>query len=393
MSLRISWVTRSFLDYRLPVFEQLDRLSGNNLSVIYFAEVVPEHCQERLREILGERALGLRGEIRLSGKKRQPLAQVRGNGLRIPLQPGLIETLRRSRPEVIIADGFFQWTYAALWLRLFQGIPLVMCYEGTPHTESNAGRLRTWYRRLVSKAMDRIVCNGQLSQQYIEDLGYPRERIRLGNMAADIRKFERESRGGAKGTKEILQRQWGVSGKTLLFVGRMVPLKGIDRLLEAWKEAFGGQSEPTLLLVGDGPQKKELLDYCQGNGLINVRFVGAVAHKEIPAYFALADVFIIPTLRDNWSLVVPEAMASGLPIACSRYNGCWPELVYASNGWVFDPLDRENLVVTLLKIMGDAPQWPSMGRASREIVQRFSPEKIAQGLFAACTSLNPQERP
>ena len=360
--------------------------------MVYYSEVVPRHCQDRLKEILGDRAVGLSGEIRLSGKKRQPLAQLRGNGLRIPLQPGLVKAVRNTGPDLILADGFFQWTYAALWMRVFHGVPLVMCYEGTRHTERNAGRIRTWYRRLASKAMDRIVCNGSLSREYIEDLGFPKEKIRLGNMAADIKRFETKVLRTSQRSKLGLRRQLGAEGKILLFVGRLVPLKGVDKLLEGWKEAFRDPKGPTLLIVGEGPQKKELQAYCQANHMGNVRFTGAVVHDEVPAYFALADVFIIPTLQDNWSLVVPEAMACKLPIACSLYNGCWPELVYGGNGWVFDPLDRENLVRTLKQIMVDADRWEAMGRASLELVQNHSPKKIAEGLYENCKSLTIQKQ-
>ena len=98
-----------------------------------------------------------------------------------------------------------------------------------------------------------------------------------------------------------------------------------------------------------------------------------------------SDVFIIPTLQDNWSLVVPEAMACGLPIACSKYNGCWPELVKPENGWVFDPLNQEETVKTLQKIGScNTSQLRSMGKCSREIVQDFSPGKAAQAIFNAC---------
>ena len=79
-------------------------------------------------------------------------------------------------------------------------------------------------------------------------------------------------------------------------------------------------------------------------GLTNVYFIGKVDYDNLPNYYQSADVFVIPTLEDNWSLVVPEAMASGLPILSSVYNGCYPEYVTEDNGWVFDPLDSSDFV-------------------------------------------------
>jgi len=84
-------------------------------------------------------------------------------------------------------------------------------------------------------------------------------------------------------------------------------------------------------------------------------------------------------------------MACGLPIASSIYNGCWPELVYGENGWVFDPLDPENLVHTLKQIMADAHRWEAMGQDSLNRVREHSPKKIAEGLYESCKSLKTQK--
>ena len=112
----------------------------------------------------------------------------------------------------------------------------------------------------------------------------------------------------------------------------------------------------------------------------NVHFTGTISHDSLPNYLAISNVLIIPTLQDNWSLVVPEAMSCKLPIICSKYNGCWPELVKPENGWVFDPLSKESFVNILKQVVHDEKRWQTMGRASLGIVQGYTPEKIAKGL-------------
>jgi glycosyltransferase involved in cell wall biosynthesis len=77
----------------------------------------------------------------------------------------------------------------------------------------------------------------------------------------------------------------------------------------------------------------------------------------------------MPTLEDNWSLVVPEAMACGKPVLCSTLNGCWPELVKDDvNGWTFDPTDAGQLAGLFGRCASAAPRLPVMGVASRNIV-------------------------
>ena len=116
-----------------------------------------------------------------------------------------------------------------------------------------------------------------------------------------------------------------------------------------------------------------------------MRFVGAIDYDNIAIYYAAADVFIIPTLEDNWSLVVPEAMACGLPILCSKYNGCWPELIHQDkNGWIFDPLDSESTVKCLNLCIENKNELTKMGINSQEIVKNYSPEKAAGTIIRGC---------
>lgn len=97
--MRITWVTRSFLDYRIPVYKALDELCGNNLTVIYNGDVVPRRCQEKLRDVLGDRAIPLTGEKRLSGVECDN-ATMANKGFRIPIQKGLIKKSGKQNPRL-----------------------------------------------------------------------------------------------------------------------------------------------------------------------------------------------------------------------------------------------------------------------------------------------------
>lgn len=383
--MRITWVTRSFLDYRIPVYEHINRLCGNKLTVIYFKDVVPDRCQNKLISVLGNRAIGLTGELRFTGKKSQPISNVRRNKLRIPFQPGLIREIKKSNPDIVLSDGFFQWTYANLWIRLLKNVPHLMLYEGTMHTERNAGKVRTLYRKIAYNFIDRIACNGILSMQYIESIGYPSSRISLGNMAADSSELELKSRNLTEHFKQKFKSEMKLEGKVMLFAGRLVPLKGIDKLLNAWAEIFSNGKSIHLLIVGDGPEGTSLREFVQNNKLNNVHFTGGVDYDTIHLYFGIADIFIIPSLQDNWSLVVPEAMSCKLPVISSKYNGCWPELVKPENGWVFDPLDSENFGETLKIAWDHQDIWKKMGEQSLKIIEDYAPNEIAKRIYSACT--------
>jgi len=375
-------VTKSFLDYRLPVYEELSRRFGGSFSLVFNADYVPDRCRTKARSVLGSRARGLQGERAFRwGPQQNGVANA---GLRIPYQPGLVRAILESEPEVLITDGFFQWTSAALWLRITRGIPHVMCYERTAHTERNAQWYRTAYRKLAMRWIDVMCCNGTLCGEYVRSLGFPADRITYGHMAADVRGLQQSSAAVTPEQVSGLRAQHELEGLVFLFVGRFIPLKGIRELLTGW-QIFRKQSvQPaTLLLVGDGPQREELMHYCRERKIAGVRFAGAVDCDTVALYYKCVDALVMPTLEDNWSLVVPEAMACGLPILCSRYNGCWPELITPANGWVFDPLVSSDIVKVLTEALLFRTRLAQMGEVSRGIVNAHTASDAATAIYEA----------
>ncbi len=381
--MKVVWITRSFLDYRIPVYEALSERLGGNLTLIYNADYVPARCGEKIKRVLGRRAKGLRGEWSL---RRVRADGFTNQGFRIPYQGGLIRAVLQEQPDLLISDGFFQWTYAALFIRAIKHIPHVMCYEKTCHTERNAQWYRTAYRRLVMRWIDAMCCNGTLCGQYTEGLGFPRERITFGHMVADVEGLRRSSAVVTAAQVGELRSRLRLEGLVFLYIGRLIRLKGLQELLAAWSRFTGtvGNDKATLLMIGDGPQRGELEGICERKGLTNVRLIGAVDYDELAIYYRSADVFTIPTLEDNWSLVVSEAMACGLPVMCSIYNGCWPELVSPENGWTFDPRDTEQTLSVLQNVLVNRDRLPAMGGASEQIVAGHTPATAARGIIQAC---------
>lgn len=377
--MNITWVTRSFLDYRIPVFASLNEQCGNRLTLIYNAAFIPPKVNEKTIQRLGANAWGLTGEYNIGDTEDLSLANRGGN---IPFQPGLLKAIRRSQPDVLVCDGFFQWTFAAIAHHIFHGTPVVMCYERTMHTERACPWYRTWYRKLVMRSLAHICCNGVLSEEYVRHLGYPVDKISCGHMAADIDGLAVCADSDSSEKIQRLRKKHNIRGILLLFVGRMIPRKGLNYLLEAYRQfQVSHKDQATLLIVGDGP---EMATY-QSMNIPGVVYAGNCPYDEIAGYYRAADVFIIPTLEDNWSLVVPEAMAFGLPIASSIYNGCHPELVTPENGWTFDPFRADSIRDVLHRIVSARDILPKMGQKSREIVfANHTPAHAARAVLHAC---------
>ena len=107
---------------------------------------------------------------------------------------------------------------------------------------------------------------------------------------------------------------------------------------------------------------------------------GFKQYGELPLYYANAGAFVHASTTEQWGLVVNEAMASGLPVLVSERCGCAPDLVETGrNGYTFDPHDVDALARLMLDMASDACDRAAMGRASREIVARWSPATFAEG--------------
>lgn len=383
--MRITWVTRSFLDYRVPVYAALDKLCGHQLTVIYYKDIPPVRCQEKLKAVLGDRAIARDKELRIGNRPKIDNASRANSSIRIPISPGLIKQVIDTKPDVLVSDGFMQWTYAALAVRALKGIPHVMLYERTAHTERTAGKVRTLYRKIVSRWIDSIGCNGKLTGDYVKSLlGWNNSRLTYGHMVADVTGMGKKVDNVKSEECLQIRNRYGIEGVMLLFVGQLIPRKGVKELLEAW-DAFQRQTSElcTLVYVGSGVQEEELKSLVKKRNIQHVVMTGAIDYDQIAPFYKTADCFIIPTLEDNWSLVVPEAMACGLPIATSIYNGCHPELVHKENGWTFDPLNQNSIVDILDKIIASKNILPQMGLASKQIVSHETAERAAHSIFDA----------
>lgn len=381
--MRITWVTRSFLDYRIPVYAALDEMCGHQLTVIYYKDIPPQRCQDKLKTLLGDRAIAREKELRIGNKPKIDNASKGNTTFRIPISPGLIKTVIGSKPDVLISDGFMQWTYAALAVRAFKKIPHVMCYERTAHTERNAGKLRILYRKFVSRWIDAIDCNGCLTGEYVRSLlGWDDSRLTYGHMVADVSGMQESVTKISEAEAEQLRLQLGIKGVMILYVGQLIPRKGVRELLSAWSNT-AEKNNATLVYVGGGEQEEELRAYISEERIHDVVLTGAIDYDRIAIYYKAADCFIIPTTEDNWSLVVPEAMACGLPVACSKYNGCYPELVHSENGWVFDSLNRDDTINAIHRIIESKDKLLQMGKESQRIVATHTAQKAAQSIMDA----------
>ncbi|MDR7130547.1 glycosyltransferase involved in cell wall biosynthesis [Algoriphagus sp. 4150] len=372
--MKVLWVNPSFLDYRVPLYEELNNCFNGNFHVLFSKSRIPERVVEKVARALGANSYGLEGErfLRLGRQ-----GELSNQGVQIPFQSGLLRAITEIKPDLIIGEGFFQWTPVVAYYARKRGIPFWIAYERTFHTERNCPIWRKIYRKVINRFVTGYLANGSLTAEYLKaEINTANRPIIEGCMSADGANLSSRVEGiKQKETKEVKGK-----GITYLFVGQLIFRKGILELCEAWTTHTKRFPEDVLLVIGDGDLRGRIQEIISSYS--SVRILGSVDYDDIYQHYANADVFIMPTLEDNWSLVVPEAMACGLPVATTFYNGCYPELVKeGKNGKVFDSLNPESILEALEYF--HSQDLSEMGKESVKIESNYSPKEVAQRIASA----------
>ncbi|HEY5731437.1 MAG TPA: glycosyltransferase family 4 protein, partial [Anaerolineales bacterium] len=198
---------------------------------------------------------------------------------------------------------------------------------------------------------DAMISYSQRGADEYAELGFPRQKI-----------FVAYNSVAPAPVKIPNRRPPTVDRFTILFVGRLQARKRIDYLLRA---CAAMESIPRLVIVGDGPERGSLESLAK-TIYPSAEFVGARHGGELKAYFAEADIFVLP---GTGGLAVQEAMSYGLPIIVAQGDGTQDDLVRKDNGWQIPPNDFGSLVATMKGALSDIARLRGMGEESYRIVK------------------------
>jgi phosphatidyl-myo-inositol dimannoside synthase len=164
----------------------------------------------------------------------------------------------------------------------------------------------------------------------------------------------------------------------ILCVGRLIERKGQHHLINAVKRLADAKIDVKLDLVGTGDARADNEAQVVRLGLQDqVSFQGYVSREQIPAHYAAAHVFVLPSYNEGMSVALLEAMASGLAVVATPSAGT-PELIDSEvNGLVFDWGDVDGLAAHLCRLAQNRSLVRRMGDASRRRAQEFSWERSA----------------
>ena len=171
----------------------------------------------------------------------------------------------------------------------------------------------------------------------------------------------------------------------LLWVGRLEKLQGVDILIDALAQLE--EADALLLAVGGDGGAGELRAELEARARRrasprNVRFTGAVAHEELPAWYAAADVCVAPSYYESFGLVAVEAMACGTPVVASRVGGLVSTVTDGVNGYLIPWRCPEPFAEKLEVLIRNPELRANFARAARRSAERFRWDGIARRVAA-----------
>jgi len=383
MTHRIAILTEIISPYRIPVFNALAKREGIDLHVIFLAETDPALRQWHV----------YRDEIRFSYEV-LPSRRFRAGRSQLLLNAGLSASLTKLSPEAIICGGY---SYAASWQALRWARRRRVRFVLWSESNAQDARAQRWpvefLKAYFLRRCDGFVVPGKSAFEYLRWLGSPEERIFTAPNAVDNIFFATQAER-VRRAPAALRERFGLPQRFILFVGRLVPEKGVFDLIQAYAKLDSGlRAEVGLVFAGDGVSKEALAKQAKLIVPGVVCFPGFAQREDLAGFYALADAFVLPTHSDPWGLVVNEAMACALPIVVTSVAGCASDLVEDGwNGYVVPAADSDRLSAAIRSLLVKPEETQRMRVRSVERIQANSPQACAHGLAAASLARRGENR-
>lgn len=286
---------------------------------------------------------------------------------------GLPKTLRKRAPN-------------KPFIHLIHGTLADEYEQGKKGPQTIRGRLANAYmkrqahqEKSMAKQATVIVTISKYSKvKILEHYGVDEEKIRIVPNGVDTEKFQPFDQVAARQQLALPE------APTVLFMGSLVPRKGLLYLVEAAKTVVKQQPDVRFLIVGSGPQKEQVTAAVASAGLgRNFVFLGNLPENRLVTVYNAADVFVLPSVQEGQGIVLLEAQACGKPVAAFSIGGVNEAVRDGETGFLASPGDVAGLAENLLKLLGDGMLRARMGVAARSFVtENYSWGLCAQRMLA-----------
>ncbi|KAA3603915.1 MAG: glycosyltransferase family 4 protein [Calditrichaeota bacterium] len=251
-------------------------------------------------------------------------------------------------------------------------IPTVIWAVGSDiHTYPQIPILKHFNKYALKNAKG-IVCNSNFLAEETEKLGINKSKIIVANTGIADTLFVPKNKMDCRKHLNL-----PLDKNIVVFAGHLIPIKGIDILLESWKEFVAKNPNSLLTLCGSGEGINSYRKFTKDNGFSkSVIFRAAIAHKDVADWFGASDVVVLPSRNEGFPAVLMEAQSCGRPVVATKVGGI-PEIVNSDDlGILVSPENSNELTEALEKVFNTNWNRDKIVAASK----RFSWNKFGENI-------------
>jgi len=373
---KILWFLTHPIQYQTPLLRELTNHLDADLTAIFFDDSTNnEYFDEDFGRVI-------KWDIPLlKGYKFRFLSLNKSNYKILKIYRMFIELrklLTIENCDVVVIHG---WNHYGMILAAIiannRAISVMIRCEATDHFYNSKGIKKIIREKILSylfKKIDIFLSIGTCNKNFYLNRSVPKNKIIQMPYCVDNDFFK--SNANLINTSAIkLDLNLHEGMPILLYVGKLTKRKNADKLIDAYKKLE--EPRPYLLVVGTGELESLLKAEVFKYKLNNVRFLGFKNQKELPILYSIADIFLLPAVRETWGLVVNEAMSAGCAIITTNEVGASYDLVRSGeNGYSIMPNNIDELANAIQSCINNS-SYIKMGKKSEEIIGRWGiPENI-----------------
>ena len=391
--IRLAYLVSHPIQYQAPLLRRIAQEPDIDLTVFFGSDFSLRNYQDE----------GFGVEVKwdvplLDGYRHKFLPVIRDPGTQTvttPLNRGIYGSLRGEAGELPF-DVLWVHGYAMLnamhgmLAAKALGIPILIRGDMWLQDRPRSGPklfLKKVFFEFLKMLVDGVLTVGTLNAAYWRY--YLGEDVPLFLMpyAVDNEYFQRKSLQATE-TRSELKQELGIDSDrpVILFTSKLQKRKHCSDLLDAYRIITEEReaSKPYLVIVGDGEERISLERQARSHGLFDVRFCGFRNQSELPRFFDIASIFVLPAQHEPWGLIVNEVMNAGKAVILSDDVGCHPDLVTDGvEGCVFPVRDVNALAAALRRVLASPETAEIMGRRALEKINTWSFEEDVLALRQA----------
>jgi len=265
---------------------------------------------------------------------------------------------KAGKPFVVKIVGDYAWEQGRQRFGITQNLDEFVKEKSVPFLVRVLRRIQTH----VAQNATRIIVPSEYLKGIVAAWGISPEKIEVIYNAVPVEKL-----GTVPSSVEHLSRPLVIGS-----LGRLVPWKGIDGVIDAVAELRNKRSQTSLVIAGDGPERIPLVAHAEQKLKGGYVFTGSLAHSDGLALLKYADVFVLNSTYEGLSHLLIEAFGLGIPIIATSAGGNPEVITDGKNGLLVPPGDTPALVGALDRLLSDEELRARLSASAKKSAERFS---------------------